>query len=269
MKIALLTRNPKLFSHQRLIEAAKERGHEIVPIDYLRCYMNITSQKPELALSRRRAHRLRCGDPAHRRLAYLLRPRGAAAVRDDGRLSARTNRWRSGARATSCDRLQILARDGVGLPVTAFANDTTRTNDVLDIVGGAPVVIKLLEGTQGIGVVLGETPQIGQVGDRCLSRRQYRDPGAAIHQGDGGQRHPRLRGRRQGGGHHGAARRRRASSAPTCIAAGRHGRSRSRPDERRTATQGGPLHGAQCGRRRHAALAIGAGGDGGQFLAGA
>jgi ribosomal protein S6--L-glutamate ligase len=53
--------------------------------------------------------------------------------------------------------LQLLARDGVGLPVTAFANDSTRTDDVIDIVGGAPVVIKLLEGTQGIGVVLGET----------------------------------------------------------------------------------------------------------------
>ncbi len=55
--------------------------------------------------------------------------------------------------------LQILARDGVGLPVTAFANDTSRTSDILEIVGGAPVVIKLLEGTQGIGVVLGETPK--------------------------------------------------------------------------------------------------------------
>jgi ribosomal protein S6--L-glutamate ligase len=53
--------------------------------------------------------------------------------------------------------LQILAREGVGLPVTAFANESTRTDEVLEIVGGAPVVIKLLEGTQGIGVVLGET----------------------------------------------------------------------------------------------------------------
>ena len=56
--------------------------------------------------------------------------------------------------------LQILARDGVGLPVTAFANDSSRTDDVLDIVGGAPVVIKLLEGTQGIGVVLSETHEV-------------------------------------------------------------------------------------------------------------
>ena len=57
--------------------------------------------------------------------------------------------------------LQILARDGVGMPVTAFANDTSRTNDVLDMAGGAPVVIKLLEGTQGIGVVLSETHEVG------------------------------------------------------------------------------------------------------------
>ena len=73
MKIALLTRNPKLYSHQRLIETAEQRGHEMVPIDYLRCYMNITSQEAGAALSGREARGLRRGDPAHRRLAHLLR----------------------------------------------------------------------------------------------------------------------------------------------------------------------------------------------------
>ena len=78
--------------------------------------------------------------------------------------------------------LQLLARDGVGLPVTAFAHDTTKADrEMIKIVGGAPVVVKLLEGTQGIGVVLGRDPQVGQIGDRGVSRRQHQHPGAAIH----------------------------------------------------------------------------------------
>ena len=79
MKIALLTRNPKLFSHQRIIEAARSRGHEIVPVDYLRCYMNITSRKPELRYLGERLEGFDAVIPAHRRLAHLLRPRGVCA----------------------------------------------------------------------------------------------------------------------------------------------------------------------------------------------
>jgi ribosomal protein S6--L-glutamate ligase len=156
MKIALLTRNPKLFSHRRLIEAAERRGHEIVPVDYLRCYMNITSKKPEL---RYLGERLTGFDAAIPRIAASHTFFGLAVLRQFEMMgvyplneSVAIGRSRDKLRS-----LQILARDGVDLPVTAFANDTTRTNDLLDIVGGAPVVIKLLEGTQGIGVVLGET----------------------------------------------------------------------------------------------------------------
>ena len=158
MKIALLTRNPKLFSHRRLIEAAEKRGHEIVPVDYLRCYMNITSKKPEL---RYLGERLTGFDAAIPRIAASHTFFGLAVLRQFEVMgvyplneSVAIGRSRDKLRS-----LQILARDGVNLPVTAFANDTTRTNDLLDIVGGAPVVIKLLEGTQGIGVVLGETPK--------------------------------------------------------------------------------------------------------------
>jgi ribosomal protein S6--L-glutamate ligase len=158
MKIALLTRNPKLFSHRRLIEAAERRGHEIVPIDYLRCYMNITSKKPELRLLGERLTGFDCAIP---RIAASHTFYGLAVLRQFEMMgvyplneSVAIGRSRDKLRS-----LQILARDGVDLPVTAFANDTTRTDDVLDIVGGAPVVIKLLEGTQGIGVVLGETPK--------------------------------------------------------------------------------------------------------------
>lgn len=156
MKIALLTRNPKLFSHQRLMETAVGRGHEIVPIDYLRCYMNITSKKPELRFM---GEKLTGFDAVIPRIAASHTFYGLAVLRQFEMMgvyplneSVAIGRSRDKLRS-----LQLLARDGVGLPVTAFANDSTRTDDVIEIVGGAPVVIKLLEGTQGIGVVLGET----------------------------------------------------------------------------------------------------------------
>jgi ribosomal protein S6--L-glutamate ligase len=156
MKIALLTRNPKLYSHQRLIETANARGHEIVPVDYLKCYMNITSKKPEL---RYMGEKLEGFDAVIPRIAASHTFYGLAVLRQFEMMgvyplneSVAIGRSRDKLRS-----LQLLARDGVGLPVTAFANDSTRTDDVLKIVGGAPVVIKLLEGTQGIGVVLSET----------------------------------------------------------------------------------------------------------------
>jgi len=156
MKIALLTRNPKLYSHQRLITAAQARGHEIVPIDYLRCYMNITSKKPDVIYH---GEKLKGFDAVIPRIAASHTFYGLAVLRQFEMMGVYPLN-ESVAIGRSRDKLrclQLLARDGVGLPVTAFANDTTRTDDVIAMVGGAPVVIKLLEGTQGIGVVLGET----------------------------------------------------------------------------------------------------------------
>jgi ribosomal protein S6--L-glutamate ligase len=156
MKIALLTRNPKLFSHKRLMETAVGRGHEIVPIDYLRCYVNISSKKPEL---RYLGEKLTGFDAVIPRIAASHTFYGLAVLRQFEMMgvyplneSVAIGRSRDKLRS-----LQILSREGVGMPVTAFAKDTTRTDDVLEIVGGAPVVIKLLEGTQGIGVVLADT----------------------------------------------------------------------------------------------------------------
>jgi ribosomal protein S6--L-glutamate ligase len=156
MKIALLTRNPKLYSHQRIIETAMQRGHEIAPIDYLRCYMNITSRKPEL---RYMGEKLEGFDAVIPRIAASHTFYGLAVLRQFEMMgvyplneSVAIGRSRDKLRS-----LQILSRDGVGMPVTAFANHTGRTDEILEMVGGAPVVIKLLEGTQGIGVVLGET----------------------------------------------------------------------------------------------------------------
>jgi len=156
MKIALLTRNPKLYSHQRLIATAEKRGHQIVPVDYLKCYMNITSKKPEL---RYLGDKLEGFDAVIPRIGAKHTFYGMAVLRQFEMMgvypvneSVAIGRSRDKLRS-----LQLLARDGIGLPVTAFAQDSKRTDDLLAIVGGAPVVIKLLEGTQGIGVVLSET----------------------------------------------------------------------------------------------------------------
>jgi ribosomal protein S6--L-glutamate ligase len=156
MKIALLTRNPKLYSHQRIIETAIGRGHEIVPVDYLRCYMTVTSRNPELHYL---GEKLEGFDAVIPRIAASHTFYGMAVLRQFEMMgvyplneSVAIGRSRDKLRS-----LQLLARDGVGLPATAFANDANRTEEILNLVGGAPVVIKLLEGTQGIGVVLGET----------------------------------------------------------------------------------------------------------------
>ena len=156
MKIALMTRNANLYSHQRLMDVARERGHEIDPIDYLRCYMNITSHRPELRFM---GERLLGYDAVVPRIAASRTYYGLAVLRQFEMMGV----WpvnESVAIGRSRDKLrsmQLLSRDGIGLPVTAFAHDTKQTDEVIKIAGGAPVVVKLLEGTQGIGVVLGET----------------------------------------------------------------------------------------------------------------
>ncbi|MHC8492928.1 30S ribosomal protein S6--L-glutamate ligase [Thalassospira sp. SM2505] len=156
MKIAMLARNPNLYSHKRLVEAAEARGHEIDIISTLRVSMNITSMKPEIYYGGKKLLGYEAVIP---RIGVSVTSFGLAVLRQFEMMgvyplneSVAIGRSRDKLRS-----LQILARRGVGLPVTAFAHDPKKTDEVLSIVGGAPVVIKLLEGTQGIGVVLGET----------------------------------------------------------------------------------------------------------------
>ncbi|MBD8525242.1 30S ribosomal protein S6--L-glutamate ligase [Pseudomarimonas arenosa] len=156
MKIALLARNPELYSHKRLVEAAQARGHEIEVINTLRCYMNITSHRPEL---RYKGEKVSGFDAVIPRIGASITFYGLAVLRQFEMMGVYTLN-ESVAIGRSRDKLrslQLLSRAGIGLPVTAFAYDTNRIDEILDIVGGEPVIIKLLEGTQGIGVVLGET----------------------------------------------------------------------------------------------------------------
>src|SRR3712207_5099438 len=156
VKICMLARNPKLYSHRRLCEAAAARGHEIHIVNTLRCYMNITSQRPELHYN---GEQLEGFDAVIPRIGASVTYYGLAVLRQFEMMGV----WplnESVAIGRSRDKLrsmQLLARAGIGLPNTAFAHDPKQTAEVLKLVGGAPVIIKLIEGTQGIGVVLGET----------------------------------------------------------------------------------------------------------------
>jgi ribosomal protein S6--L-glutamate ligase len=156
MKIAILSQDATLYSTQRLKEAGEARGHEMRVINYLRCYMNITSHKPSVMYQGKPLENF---DAIIPRIGASKTFYGAAVVRQFEVMGVFTAN-ESQAISRSRDKLrclQILSREGIGLPVTGFAHSTQDIDDLIDTVGGAPVVIKLLEGTQGIGVVLAET----------------------------------------------------------------------------------------------------------------
>jgi len=158
MRMAMLARNPNLYSHKRLVEAAVQRGHEMDIFNTLRCYMNITSHRPEVKYD---GKVLSGYDVVVPRIGASVTYYGLAVLRQFEMMGVYPMN-ESVAIGRSRDKLrsmQILSRDGIGLPVTAFAHDPNQTEEVINAVGGTPVIIKLIEGTQGIGVVLGETLQ--------------------------------------------------------------------------------------------------------------
>lgn len=156
MRLVMLARNPGLYSHIRLCEAARARGHSIDVVNTLHVHMNITSNLPVLRYNGRR---LPVYDAVIPRIGASITHYGLAVLRQFEMQgvyplneSVAIGRSRDKLRA-----LQILAREGIGLPVTAFAHGPRKAEDVIKEVGGVPVVIKLLEGTQGMGVILAET----------------------------------------------------------------------------------------------------------------
>ncbi|MBK8202870.1 MAG: 30S ribosomal protein S6--L-glutamate ligase [Bdellovibrionales bacterium] len=161
MNICVLSRNSKLYSTRRLVEAGRARNHHVEVVDPLRCYMNITSHKPEVYY---RKKSLDYFDAVIPRIGASITFYGCAVVRQFEMMgvyslneSVAITRSRDKLRA-----LQILSRKGIGLPVTGFAHSTRMTKELLEIVGGPPLVIKLLEGTQGKGVVLAETQKAAE-----------------------------------------------------------------------------------------------------------
>ncbi|SET24262.1 30S ribosomal protein S6--L-glutamate ligase [Thalassotalea agarivorans] len=161
MKIAILSRGPNLYSTKRLKEAASLRGHEVDIIDTLHCYMDITSNRPTV---RYHGEELPKYDAIIPRIGASITFYGTAVARQFEMMGT-FNINESVAISRSRDKLrslQLLSRKGIGLPRTGFASKADNIKDVIKNVGGAPLVIKLLEGTQGIGVVLADTAKAAE-----------------------------------------------------------------------------------------------------------
>ena len=160
LRIAVLSRNKNLYSTKSLVSACERRGHGVQVIDYLKCHMDITSRRPRIFLGeedlqfdavipRVGASHTFFGTAVVRQFEMM----GTYSVNESVGISRSRDKLRS---------MQLLARKGLGLPVTAFAHDTKATGSIVKVCGGAPVVIKLLEGTQGVGVVLAETAKAAE-----------------------------------------------------------------------------------------------------------
>ncbi|KTC99608.1 30S ribosomal protein S6--L-glutamate ligase [Legionella erythra] len=159
MKIAILATNPQLYSHQRLKAAGEEAGHEVSIINPLYCYMNVAASCPKV--------HYRGGEPLPRydavipRIGASITYYGTAVLRHMETMGMYTVN-ESIAISRSRDKfrsLQLLARKGIPMPLTSFAQSPDDTEDLIRMVGGAPLVIKLLEGTQGKGVILADSHQ--------------------------------------------------------------------------------------------------------------
>jgi ribosomal protein S6--L-glutamate ligase len=160
LRIGILSRKASLYSTNRLLVAARERGHEVHVVDYTRCYMNITSHRPQVLLG---GHAL-VFDAVIPRIGASKTFYGTAVVRQFEMMNVFSVN-ESQAIARSRDKLralQLLSTHGIGLPVTGFARDTKDIDGLIKIVKGAPLIIKLLEGTQGVGVVLAETTKAAE-----------------------------------------------------------------------------------------------------------
>ncbi|HEX5515247.1 MAG TPA: 30S ribosomal protein S6--L-glutamate ligase [Gammaproteobacteria bacterium] len=161
MNILVLSRSVDLYSTRRLLEAGEARGHQVRVIDPLRCYMNISSRRPTVHYM---GEELGSFDAIIPRIGASVTFYGTAVVRQFEMMGVFSLN-ESVAISRSRDKLrslQLLSRKGIGLPVTGFGYSPDDTRDLIRLVGGAPLVIKLLEGTQGKGVVLAETDQAAE-----------------------------------------------------------------------------------------------------------
>ena len=161
MNIAILSRNAQLYSTRRLKEAAEQRDHSVRIVDYLRCVIDITSHRPAIVYG---GQKLEGIDAVIPRIGATHTFYGTAVVRQFEMMGVYPA-VESQAISRSRDKLrslQLLAAEGVGLPVTSFAHSTKDIEGLISLVGGAPLVVKLLEGTQGMGVVLAETTKAAE-----------------------------------------------------------------------------------------------------------
>ena len=156
MKIAVLSTNPDLYSTRRLVEAIKQKGHQAVVIDHVKCFVMIEGGKPTVIY---KGKPIKGIDAIIPRIGTSVNAFGCAVVRQFELMKVFTT-VKSQAILRSRDKLrsmQVLAKSGVDIPKTVFAKNPALVTELIHMVGGPPVVIKLLEGTQGVGVVLAET----------------------------------------------------------------------------------------------------------------
>lgn len=157
MKIGVLASNPKLYSNKRLMEAGQERGHDMEFINISHCYMDITASNPEIHY--RGGEILKDYDAVIPRIKPSITFYGTSVLRQ---FEAQDVYCLNGSISIGRSRdklrcLQLLSSKGINIPRTGYANSPQDTKDLIKMVGGAPLIIKLLEGTQGKGVVLAET----------------------------------------------------------------------------------------------------------------
>jgi ribosomal protein S6--L-glutamate ligase len=162
LKIGLLASNKSLYSNQRILEAGQERGHDMVFLNIKQCYMRIDATDPEVHY--RGGKILSDLDAVITRIRPSVTFYGCALARQFESMGIYTINS-SAAITQSRDKLfslQLLLKNGINIPTTGFANSPMDTNDLIDMVGGAPLIVKLLEGTQGEGVVLAETKKAAE-----------------------------------------------------------------------------------------------------------
>lgn len=161
MKIAILSRNADLYSTKRLVEAAEQRGHEVQVLDHLRCNIEIEQKGPSIYYGDRYLTNF---DAVIPRIGASVTFYGTAVVRQFEMMNVFSVVGSRGI-VHSRDKLrclQVLSKEGIGLPKTVFTNYSKNVEHVVESAGGAPVVLKLLEGTQGLGVVLAENENAAQ-----------------------------------------------------------------------------------------------------------
>lgn len=155
MKLAILSRGKNIYSTKRLVEAAEKRGHEVLLMDHMKCVLGIEKANPHVYYNGKEVKGLSAVIP---RIGASVTFYGAAVLRQFEMMKIFTA-VESQALVRSRDKLrslQILARAGLGMPKTVFAHKSKEADQMIELVGGAPCVIKLLEGTQGVGVILAE-----------------------------------------------------------------------------------------------------------------
>jgi len=160
MKIGILSRDAKLYSTKRLVEAAEQRGHEVQTVDVLKCYMNITANQPSVHYKKQ----ILKFDAIIPRIGASVTAYGTAVLRQF-EVSGVYSVNESIAISRSRDKLrahQLLARKGVGMPITGYAHSADATDDLISFVGGAPLIVKLMESTHGQGIVLAETEKAAE-----------------------------------------------------------------------------------------------------------